>query len=114
MQVHVSEHHESAHEQGGGVGAVQAGDIRGGTVDGLSEHAVVAHIARRGEAEAADEAGAQVRDNVAVEVGHDHDVEQGRVGHKERGGVVDEQSLELNLSVVAVGDLLGALEEEPV
>src|SRR5579859_7101267 len=39
------EHHDAAHQQGGGIGQALAGDVRGGAVDGLEHGAFVADVA---------------------------------------------------------------------
>lgn len=115
VQAHVSEHHDGAEEEGGGVGEALAGNVRGGAVDGLEDGALIADVARGGEAETADEAGAHVGENVAVEVGHDEDlvVVGGGVGDHLEARVVEELGVELDAGEV-LGHLLGDLEEQTV
>ena len=114
-QAHVPQHHDGAEKQGGGVGEALAGDVGGGAVDGLEDGALVADVARGGETEAANQAGAHVGQDIAVEVGHDQDLVVVRVGvgdHLE-AGVVEQLGVELNAGEV-LGDSLGHVEEETV
>ena len=114
-ETHVTQHHDGAEQKGGGVRLLLASDIRGGAVDGLEDGDLVTHVAGGGEAEAADEAGAHVGEDVAVEVGHDEDlvvVGDGVGGHAQ-AGVVEELGVELDVGVLA-GDLAGGVEEEAV
>lgn len=114
-QAHVPKHHDGAEQQGGRVRLLLARDVGGGAVDGLEDGDLVAHVARGGEAEAADEAGAHVGEDVAVEVGHDEDlvvVGDGVRGHAE-ARVVEELGVELDVGVL-LRDLTGRVEEEAV
>lgn len=114
-ETHVSQHHDGAEEEGGGVGQALAGNVGGGTVDGLEDGALVTDVARGGEAQTADETGAHVGENVTVQVGHDKDlvVVGGGVGDHLEAAVVEELGVELDAGEV-LGDLLGDLEEETV
>ena len=64
--------------------------------------------------EAADEAGAQVAHDVAVQVGQDHDVVQLRLLDELHAHVVDDPVLELDPARVVGGDRPAALEEQAV
>ena len=80
-------------------------------MDRLEDRHVVAVVARRREAEAADQPRGEVADDVAVEVRGDDDVELGRVLGHLVGDVVDDQVLGRDLRVLG-GELLeGPLEE---
>lgn len=114
-KTHVSQHHDGAEKERGGVRLVLAGNIGSGAVDGLEDGDLVTHVTRGGEAETADEAGAHVGENVTVEVRHDENlvvVGDGVGGHAE-AGVVEELGVELDVGVL-LGDLLGGGEEETV
>lgn len=114
-EAHVTQHHHGGEQQGGGVGEALAGDVGGGAVDGLEDGALVADVARGGQAQAADEAGAHVGQDVAVEVGHDEDlvvVGDGVGGHLE-AGVVEQLVVELDAGEV-LGDVAGGGEEQAV
>ena len=88
IKVHVAQHHHAGQQQGGGVGQVLAGDVRGCTVHSLEYRAVSANVAAGSKAEAADEAGAEVGEDVSVEVGHHKDVIlTGVLHHVETHGV---------------------------
>lgn len=114
-EAHVAQHHHGGEQQGGGVGEALAGDVGGGAVDGFEDGALVADVARGGQAQAADEAGAHVGQDVAVEVGHDEDlvvVGDGVGGHLE-AGVVEQLVVELDAGEV-LGDVAGGGEEKAV
>lgn len=114
-QAHVAQHHHGGEQQGGGVGEALASDIGGGAVDGLEDGALVADVARGGQAQAADEAGAHVGQDIAVEVGHDEDlvvVGDGVGGHLE-AGVVEQLVVELDAREV-LGDVAGGGQEQAV
>ena len=74
--------------EGHGVREVLARDVGSASVDGLEDRDVLADVGAGGEAEAADEAGAEVRDDVAVEVLEEQDVEAGGVEDELHAGVV--------------------------
>jgi hypothetical protein len=115
VETHVPQHHDGAEQQGSGVGQVLAGNVGGRTVDGLEDGALVTNVARGGQAETTDEAGAHVGQNVTVQVGHDQDLVVVRVGvgdHLE-AGVVEQLSVELDVGEV-LGDVTGDGEEETV
>ncbi len=91
------QHHDRREEERGGVGLVLAGDVGCGAVDGLEDGAPRAHVAGGGEAEAADEARAQVGDDVAVQVRHHQDVVLGGVLHHVQADSVEILLLEFDL-----------------
>lgn len=115
VEAHVAQHHDGAEQQGGGVGEALAGNVGGGTVDGLEDGALVTDVAGGGQAETADETGAHVGQNVTVQVGHDEDlvVVGVGVGDHLQAGVVEQLGVELDVGEV-LGNLLGGLEEETV
>lgn len=115
VQAHVSQHHHGAEEESSGVGKTLAGNIRGGTVDGLEDGALVANVAGGGQPETANETGAHVGENVTVQVGHDEDliVVGDGVGSHLEAGVVEELGVELDIGEL-LGDVVGALEEKTV
>lgn len=115
VQVHVPQHHQGAEEQGGGVGQGLAGNVGGRAVDGLEDGALVADVAGRGKAETADQAGAHVGQDVAVQVGHDQDlvIVRDRVGDHLEAGVVEQLGVKLDVGEV-LGDLASHVEEEAV
>ena len=115
VELHVPQHHQGAEQEGGGVGEGLAGDVGGGTVDGLEDGALVADVAGGRQAEAADQTGAHVREDVTVQVGHDEDlvVVGKRVGDHLQAGVVEQLVVELDAGEV-LGDIAGGVEEETV
>ena len=84
VQAHVLQHHDGRQEQGSGVGEALAGNVGGGAVDGLEDGALVANVARGRQAETADEAGAHVGQDVAVQVGQDEHLELPAPPHVEK------------------------------
>merc|ERR1712230_303967 len=113
VETHVLQHHDGREEQGSWVGQALAGDVGRGAVHGLEDGALVADVAGRGQTQTADQAGAHVGQDVAVQVGHDEDlvVVGGRVRHDLQAGVVQQLAVELDVGVLA-RDVLGLLEGE--
>ena len=87
-----------------GIHLVLARVLRRRAVRRLEQRRLGAEVGARGDAEAADEAGAQVGDDVAVQVrAHQHVVQLGLL-HELHAHVVDDAILELDVGV-ALGDL---------
>ena len=100
-----------AEDERRGVDDVLPGVLGRRTVDGLEDGHLVAVVARGREAEAADQPGGQVADDVAGQVGGDDDVELGGVLGHLVGHVVDDEVLRLDLGVLRRELLEDALEE---
>merc|ERR1712230_358969 len=115
VETHVLQHHDGREEQGSWVGQALAGDVGRGAVHGLEDGALVADVAGRGQTQTADQAGAHVGQDVAVQVGHDEDlvVVGGRVRHDLQAGVVQQLAVELDVGVLA-RNVLGYPQEEAV
>ena len=84
-------------------------------MDGFEDGALVADVTRGGQTQAADQAGAHVREDVPVEVGHDEDfvVVRGRVGHDLEARVVEQLGVEFDVGEL-LGDFPRDFQEEPV
>lgn len=114
-ETHMPQHHHGGEEQSRGVGKLLALNIGRGSVNGLEDGALVTNVSRGGQTKTTDKTSAHVRQNIAVEVGHDEDlvVVGQRVGHHLQAGVVQQLSIKLN-----VGEVLGHIacggEEETV
>jgi len=115
VETHVLQHHDGAQKQSSGVGKALAGNVGGGTVDGLEDGALVTNVTGGGETETTDQTGAHVRENVTVQVGHNEDlvVVGGRVGDDLEARVVQQLSVELDVGEL-LGDLAGSVEEQTV
>src|SRR5262245_23710196 len=112
-ELQVVEHHHGRQDGGGGVDDVLARDVRSGAVGGFEVGVVVAVAAAGGEAQAADDAGRGVGEDVAVEVRQDDDVEGVGVGDDSPREVVGEEALEGDVGVGG-GDVGGDAAEEAV
>jgi len=115
VKAHVPQHHHGTEQQSGGVGKALAGDVGSGAVNGLEDGALVANVAGRGQAEAANQAGAHVGQNVTIQVGHDQHlvvVREG-VGRHLQAGIVEQLGVELDVGKL-LGDLVGDPEEETI
>ncbi len=78
----MNEHENAAEEETGGVGQILTGAARGGTVNGFEHGAAVADVGGACETDRAGDLSRDVRKNIAIEVGHDDNVEGFRsVGH---------------------------------
>lgn len=115
VETHVLQHHDAGKKKSGGVGKSLAGDVRGGTVDGLEDGALVTNVSGWGKSETTNQTGAQVGKNVTVKVGHDKDLVVVRkgVGDHLEAGVVKKLGVELDLGVL-LGHVAGSVEEETV
>ena len=86
----VDQHQDSAEEQARGVRHILAGAARGGAVNRFEHGALAADVGGTGEADGAGDLRGDVGEHVAIEVGHDDDVEGfGGVGHFGRADVDD-------------------------
>jgi hypothetical protein len=115
VETHVLQHHDGAQKQSSGVGKTLAGDIGGGTVDGLEDGALITNVTGGGETETTDQSGAHVGENVTVQVGHNENlvVVGGRVGDDLEARVVQQLGVELDVGEL-LGDLAGGVEEKTV
>ena len=96
------------------VGLVQAGVLGRRAVDRLEDRRLGPDVGARRDAEAADQPGRQVADDVAVEVRQDQDVVELGLLDELHAHVVDDAVLELDPALVLGRDRPAALEEEPV
>jgi hypothetical protein len=83
------EHHRGRQEHGGGIGLALSGDIGRGAVARLEHRMVVADVGRRRKAHAADQPGAEIRQDVAEHVLGHHHVEVPRPDDQRQRGRVD-------------------------
>ena len=109
------QHHDARQEQCRGIRKPFARNVWRGAVDGFEDGALVADVAGWSQAEAADQAGAHVREDVSVEVRHHQDlvVVGRRVGDDLEARVVKQLSVELDLGEF-LGDLPGNVKEQAV
>ncbi len=97
--VDVPEHQHRRQQQRGRVREPLAGDVRRAAVHRLEHADVAAEIGRADHAEAADQPGAQIRDDVAVEVRHHQHVELLRVHHQVHARRVDDLLVVLDVRI---------------
>ena len=107
-QQHAREH------QGRGVGLVLARVLGRGTVHGLEDGRLGADIRPRRDTQTADETGAQVTDDVPVEVRQDEYVVQLGLLDELHAHVVDDAVLEGDPALVLGGDRPATLQEQAV
>jgi hypothetical protein len=114
IQAQMSEEHGARKQHGGRIGLILSLDIEADvSTSGLKHGDIAAHVAAGDDAGPADEGGADVGQDAAVEVGHDHDVELLGAGDGLHGGVVDDHVVGLEGGEV-LGDLLEGVAEETV
>ena len=112
VEAEVAEEHGAGQEQGGGVGLVLALDVEADVAAaGLEDGDVAAHVAAGDDAGAADEGGADVGQDAAVQVGHDHDVELLGPRDALHARVVDDHVVGLEGGVLLGGVVEGVAEE---
>src|ERR1035438_1810006 len=100
----MTQHKHGGLQQGGGVGDVLAGDVGGGAVDGFEDGAFDAEVGSGHEAKTADQAGAEIADDVAVEVFKEQGVVLEGIHDELHAGVVNDV-----LAVNDVGESFGNL-----
>ena len=93
----VRQHQHGRLHQRGGIGQALAGDIGRGAVDGFEDGVVVADVGARHDPQPAHQAGGQVGDDVAIEVGQHQHIEGFGAHHQLHAGVVHDQLVVLNL-----------------
>lgn len=115
VERHVPQHHDGRKKESGGVSEALAGNVGGGTVDGLEDGALITDVAGGSKTKTTNQTSAHVGENVTVQVGHDEDlvVVRERVGGHLEAGVVEELLVELDTGEL-LGDLTAGLEEETV
>src|SRR5437016_11802143 len=109
----VAQYHRPGQHHRHRVDLVGARVFRGTAVRRLEERDLIPQVGAGGQAEPAHQAGRQVGQDVAVEVGHDDHVVFLRVLHQLHRHVVDDAVIELDVRVL-FGDLLRHLQEEAV
>ena len=109
----VPQHHDRREQQRGRIRDALAGDVGRAAVDGLEHRHAGAEVRAGHDAEPADQPGAQVGDDVAVEVRqHDH-VELLGLHHELHARGVDDALVVGDVRMRA-GDLANAVEEQAV
>merc|ERR1719211_471269 len=113
VQVHVSQHHHAGEKKCRGVSEILPSNVWSSSVDSLEYCSVCANVSTGGEAESTNEAGAEVGEDVPVEVGHHQDVvEAGVLDHVETN-CVQVSLLELDLGVF-LGSFATTFQEQTV
>lgn len=114
VETKVPQEHGTGENHGSRVGLVLALDVETDvTAAGLEDGDLAAHVATGDDTGATDETGANVGQDTAVQVGHDHDVELLGLGDALHRGVVDNHVVGLESGVV-LGDLLEGVAEKTV
>lgn len=100
-QVDVSQHHNARQKQCSGVGQAFSHEIRSGTVHRLHERqSPGTDVPTRGQTKSTNETSTEIRNNVTIEIGHDHNIKLFRVGHKLHAGVVDNHFFVFNIWIL--------------
>ncbi|CEE61328.1 hypothetical protein XAC2852_200040 [Xanthomonas citri pv. citri] len=107
----VVEHLRRAKQQRARVGLALPCDIRRRAVHGFEDRRVQTDVGARRQAQAADQAGAQVGDDVAEQVGGHDDVELLGTHHQLHAGVVDDHFLEFDFRILR-GHIACHLQEQ--
>lgn len=101
-QTHVLQHHDRAEKKSSRVGKALASNVRSRAVDRLEDRALIPNVARRSEAKTADQPGAHVGQDVAIQVGHDKNlvIVGNRVGDNLEARVVQQLRIKLDIREV--------------
>ena len=110
----VPEHQGSGQDHRGGIGLVEPRVLRRRPVDRLEDGAIRADVGPRRHAETADQPGAEVAHDVAVQVREHQDVVELRLLDELHAHVVDDPVLELDPALVRRRHGPAALEEQAV
>lgn len=107
----VPQHHACTEGQGGGVSQVLASNVRGCSVHCLSQaQTIETNVCGGSQTQATDQTGAQITDDITVQVRHDQDVELGGVTDQLHAGVVDNQLVVLDVGVLGSNLQLSVVE----
>ena len=109
----VPEHGQPAQQQGCGIGDVLAGDVGRRAMDCLKDADMIADIRGGCESQSAYQSGAEVADNITLQVGQHHHVEQVRSRDQFHAEVVYDHIIRLDLGILQ-GHLPETLQEESV
>lgn len=111
----MSQHHDRRQQQSSGVGKTLASNIGGRTVDSLKDRNLVTHVTGGSQTQTANETRGQIRQDITVQVRHNHDVllVRSRVGDETETGGVNELRLQSKLRVL-LGEFLGSGQEQTV
>ena len=104
------EHQDGGKHHRSGIGDAFAGDVGRGAVDGFENGVRVAHVGAGDDAESADQTRREVRDNIAIQIRQQKNVEGLGTHHQLHGSVVDDQLVVLDVGK-ARGDFAAAGEE---
>ena len=114
VEAEVPQHHGGAQDERRRVGLVLALDVEPDVAAaGLEDGHVAAHVAARHDASPADQPGADVGQDAAVQIRHHHDVELLRARDALHRRVVDDHVVALERRVV-LGDFLDRVAEQTV
>lgn len=114
LQVHELEHDSHAAQRGDGVGLALAHNVGGAPVDGLANGEALADVGAGDQAQRAQQAGALVGQDVAVQVGRHDDVVELGLLHQLEGHRVDNLLVDLDAGRCLGEGLAGRGAEEPV
>ena len=111
----MSQHHDGTEKKSGRVGESFALNIRGGSVNGFEDGALITDISGGGETEATDQTSAHIGENVTIQVGHNHDfiVVRSWVGGDLEASVVQQLGIEFDFWEV-LGNSLGGRQEKTI
>ena len=114
IEAEMSQHHAAGEQKSGWVGLVFALDVETYvSAPGLEDGDFAAHIAAWYDACTANEAGTDVGEDAAVEVGHDHHVELLGSAHALHACVVDDHVVRFDCGIF-FADPLDSVAEETV
>lgn len=114
VETEVAQHHATAEEEGGRVCLILALDVKTDVAAaGLEDGDIPPHVTPGHDARTPDESSANVGQDAAIQVGHDHDVELLRPRDTLHAGIVDNHVVGLERRVLLC-DALEGVAEKPV
>lgn len=112
--VDVVEHHHAGHNHRQRVGDPFVGDVRGRAMDGFEDGRFITDVAAGDNAQAADQSGAQIAHEIAIEIFHQQDIEMHRILYEFHAAGVDDDFLVIDVGIFLFVNLPGAIQEKAV
>lgn len=115
IEAHMLQHHYTTQQQGSRVRETLACDIRRGTVHGFEDGALVADVAGGRQAQATDQPGAHIRQDITVQIGHHQDLVIVGRGIRDdlQAGVVEQLGVKVHFCEI-LADVAGRVQEQSV
>ncbi len=115
IETHVLQHHNAAEQQSRRIRQSFPRDIRCRSVNRLEDGAFVANVSRRCETQTANQTGAHVRQDIAIQIRHDQHlvIVRGRIGHDLETCIVEQLRIKLDVREI-LADIARSPQEQTI